>query len=282
MKKAVFCENTSQDEGVSLSATPGSGSNETGQPQQQKEEKLAEEEVEASAVSVGENSSKNHDDSRKSEEDNIEEEEEATNDEDVDGKRPPAGSSHKATSPLASATPTALAAMLPADDITMSSASTKAVVRKVAGHNPGNVDVPLHLDVMGGSRRQNEQLVNAVISNPPPSSHHYQQQRVLYQQQQPQQQPPQQPPPLYSSVPLQATASSSAASSTPPVMMHHHHHAQQRLSSPRTHVRESTNNMVTAVTHQKDVNGISGAVNTIALKDIDVQMSALSGYETYV
>ena len=27
----MFCENTSQDEGVSLSATPGSSSNETGQ-----------------------------------------------------------------------------------------------------------------------------------------------------------------------------------------------------------------------------------------------------------
>jgi len=53
------------------------------------------------------------------------------------------------------------------------------------------------------------------------------------------------------------------------------------LSSPRTHLRETTKDIVTAVTHQ-DVNGMSAAVNTVALKDMDVQMSALSGYETYV
>ena len=53
------------------------------------------------------------------------------------------------------------------------------------------------------------------------------------------------------------------------------------LTSPRTHVRDATKDIVTAVTHHQDVNGVN-AVNTIALKDIDVQMSALSGYETYV
>ena len=37
-----------------------------------------------------------------------------------------------------------------------------------------------------------------------------------------------------------------------------------------------------AVAHSSDINGVSAAVNTVALKDIDVQMSALSGYETYV
>jgi len=54
------------------------------------------------------------------------------------------------------------------------------------------------------------------------------------------------------------------------------------LSSPRTHMRESTKDIVTAVTHQ-EVNGCN-AVSTVALKDIDVQMnlSSLSGYETYV
>jgi hypothetical protein len=43
---------------------------------------------------------------------------------------------------------------------------------------------------------------------------------------------------------------------------------------------ETTKDIVTAVTHH-DINGLN-AVSTVALKDIDVQMSALSGYETYV
>ena len=44
--------------------------------------------------------------------------------------------------------------------------------------------------------------------------------------------------------------------------------------------RETTKDIVTAVTHH-DINGMN-AVSTVALKDIDVQMTALSGYETYV
>jgi len=52
------------------------------------------------------------------------------------------------------------------------------------------------------------------------------------------------------------------------------------MASPRTHLRETTKDIVTAVTHH-DINGLN-AVSTVALKDIDVQMSALSGYETYV
>jgi hypothetical protein len=52
------------------------------------------------------------------------------------------------------------------------------------------------------------------------------------------------------------------------------------LRSPRTNLRETTKDIVTAVTHQ-DINGVS-AVNTVAFKDIDVQLSALSGYDTYV
>jgi hypothetical protein len=70
------------------------------------------------------------------------------------------------------------------------------------------------------------------------------------------------------------------------------------LTSPRTHLRETTKDMVTAVTthhhqlsqqqhhrhHHHDVNGLTtnAVVSTVALKDIDVQMTALSGYETYV
>jgi TolA-binding protein len=53
------------------------------------------------------------------------------------------------------------------------------------------------------------------------------------------------------------------------------------LTSPRTHLRETTKDIVTAVAHS-DINGMSSAVNTVALKDIDIQMTALSGYETYV
>ena len=45
---------------------------------------------------------------------------------------------------------------------------------------------------------------------------------------------------------------------------------------------ESSFARIQAVAHSSDINGVSAAVNTVALKDIDVQMSALSGYETYV
>jgi len=84
------------------------------------------------------------------------------------------------------------------------------------------------------------------------------------------------PPPL-------AAPPSTAASGRGPVP----------LTSPRTHMRETTKDMVTAVTthhhqlsqhrHHHDINGLTNAVvSTVALKDIDVQMTALSGYETYV
>ena len=52
------------------------------------------------------------------------------------------------------------------------------------------------------------------------------------------------------------------------------------LTSPHSHSRETTKDIVTAVTHQ-DINGMN-AVSTVAVKDVDVQMTALSGYETYV
>ena len=67
--------------------------------------------------------------------------------------------------------------------------------------------------------------------------------------------------------PHPAAAVSAAASSVQP--------QQQRRTALRT-VREK--DVVTTVTHQ-DING----VNTVALKDLDVQMTAgMSGYETYV
>ena len=68
-----------------------------------------------------------------------------------------------------------------------------------------------------------------------------------------------------------------------PLLNRHHGNPPLRsapIASPRTHLRETTKDIVTAVTHH-DINGMT-AVSTVALKDVDVQMSALSGYETYV
>ena len=56
------------------------------------------------------------------------------------------------------------------------------------------------------------------------------------------------------------------------------------MSQPKSEFGELDHRTIygQAVAHSSDINGVSGAVNTVALKDIDVQMSALSGYETYV
>ena len=59
-------------------------------------------------------------------------------------------------------------------------------------------------------------------------------------------------------------------------------------SSVRTHYyrfsvrghRDQGKDVVTAVTHH-DINGMN-SVSTVAVKDVDVQMTSLSGYETYV
>ena len=88
--------------------------------------------------------------------------------------------------------------------------------------------------------------------------------------------------------PLAAAAAATSGATPPPVANHslgnhlpgNHPVRSAPLASPRTHIRETTKDIVTAVTHQ-DINGLN-AVSTVALKDIDVQMSALSGYETYV
>ena len=42
----------------------------------------------------------------------------------------------------------------------------------------------------------------------------------------------------------------------------------------------NSKDVVTAVTHH-DINGMN-TVSTVAVKDVDVQMTSLSGYETYV
>jgi hypothetical protein len=54
------------------------------------------------------------------------------------------------------------------------------------------------------------------------------------------------------------------------------------LTSPMTHLRETTKDMVLAVA-QSDMNGLSAAVNLVTLKDsVDFSLAALAGYETYV
>ena len=52
------------------------------------------------------------------------------------------------------------------------------------------------------------------------------------------------------------------------------------LSRQETPRSSQGRDVVTAVTHH-DINGMS-AVSTVALKDVDVQMTSLTGYETYV
>ena len=44
--------------------------------------------------------------------------------------------------------------------------------------------------------------------------------------------------------------------------------------------RDMGKDVVTAVTHH-DINGMN-SVSTVAVKDVDVQLTSLSGYETYV
>ena len=60
---------------------------------------------------------------------------------------------------------------------------------------------------------------------------------------------------------------------------------EARLCSSPPSLKDATpllsrQDVVTAVTHH-DINGMT-AVSTVALKDVDVQMTSLSGYETYV
>ena len=263
VKKAVFCERTApaagsqEDEGVSLTATPGSGSNE--QQQQQANGKGA-------AAAAGK------------------EEAVVANDNTANAK----SANSPVTEPDGVDLPPAAAAA--------AAATTTVAVSTQIDQPPllqqSNPSPALHLDVGTQVRaipqpqqprqQQQQQLVNAVISNPPPAQHvphgnlppslnqpapkhshhhhHHQHHR-------------QQPQGLYAPT---TGAAALPPALTPPM-------PPQRsapLASPRTHLRDATKDIVTAVTHQ-DINGVS-AVNTIALKDVSVEMSALSGYETYV
>lgn len=253
VKKAVFCENTSQDEGVSLSATPGSGSNEANNE--------ANAQAAAAAVTTAAANNNNSDD------------------DDEDEK---------------AAMAAAVAAANDSSQQTDSGIGNKIESAESAGGAATNgATKPAHLDI---ELRHNEQLVNAVVSNPPPmpppsfvaatqgppspvqirqpiqQQHHqnpHQQIQHQLQQQLAMQEQYQYQQPQHQHYQLRH-------SSSPPM-------PPQRsvpLTSPRTHLRETTKDIVTAVTHS-DINGVS-AVNTVALKDIDVQMTAISGYETYV
>ncbi len=315
MKKAVFCENTSQDEGVSLSATPGSSSNETSQmPAAAASGKAAgggaESSKAAEAAAEAAVEVKNSSDA----EDAVDTAPPGEAKAESEKGTPAKGASKENPGP----TPVEAVATVAAveqENVPPQKAQQKLVQQQqpVGAQASG-----LNLEV---GRRQNEHLVDAVISNPPQAPmmqqqqqqqqqhyhqrmqphqghqqqqhfhHHHQQQQQqlllqqqLHQQQlqqqqlqqqqlqhqqnllrQQQQQHPSVPPPLYSTAMLPAPQPQRSAP----------------LTSPRTHVRDATKDIVTAVTHHQDVNGVN-AVNTIALKDIDVQMSALSGYETYV
>lgn len=210
LKKAVYCENSSQDEGVSLSATPGSSSNET-QP--------------------------------------------AANPTTAQGNIPSATTVTDAGGRRSTSPPVTVTATQQTEDI-----------------DPQPQHAQKATSPLDGDLRHHEQRVNAVISDPPPYSsgraHHqtsasqHSQYHSHSQHQQHQQQHQSQQYRL-----------SELTTGTPPLR-------SVPLTSPRTHMRETTKDIVTAVTHQ-DINGVS-AVNTVALKDIDVQMNSFSGYETYV
>jgi hypothetical protein len=197
VKKAVFCESTSQDEGVSLTATPGSSMDGASRTGQQEVEKRAE-------------------------------------------------------------TPVAPVAATPQ------------------------------------STRKDETVVDVQVGTPPPPPTNPSIEKQYQQQQQhggyPQQQHgggghvgPAAPVSPDRSTPLLRQAGLSArevSQGVMPPMPPIGHGRAAPMASPRTHLRETTKDIVTAVTHH-DINGLN-AVSTVALKDIDVQMSALSGYETYV
>lgn len=240
VKKAVFCENSSQDEGVSLSATPGSGSNNE----------------ENSAEKTGEAAIQNDEDNDNSKDNNDPEEIEDSN---INKIGPTTATATTMTSPPPP---------MSHNHDKMGVMPLGAVAGAVAAKATASTSPPsqLRLEMGAGVRNNNnKQLVDALISNPPPSyaPHHQHQQQYHHHHHHH----------VQSSYPVNYSSSSSS-SMNPPVR-------SQPLTSPRTHLRETTKDIVTAVTHHQDINGVN-AVNTIALKDIDVQMSALSGYETYV
>ena len=337
VKKAVFVENTSQDEGVSLSATPGSSNAEqpvansnptsANNPPITGGKEASKEAVECNSSDKGASPNNEQDD-------------------DVDASF--AIVKQAAAQKVAQqANPNIQQGSLRIEGTVDGQTATKHNANTAGINNPGTTGTVL---------KQNEHLVDAVISHPPHSDispnapfippqgsnppfvqppqyiqqrhpggsdgyhvQQQQQQQQFYQHQQQQQhtahsyskQQTTLGPSIHNLQSITGGPSSESHHSTsinaptnidnyrssiPP---HHSILAQahplahvlpaspplppQRsvpLRSPRTNLRETTKDIVTAVTHQ-DINGVS-AVNTVALKDIDVQLSALSGYETYV
>ena len=341
VKKAVFVENTSQDEGVSLSATPGSSNAEQQQVVSSNPTSAVNPTTSGAKETLKEAVESNSSDKGVA----------SNNEEDDDGVDSPGK---------------------PAVTQTVTQQANSNIMQQGNHRNEGTVDgqttttpnvtkgVMNNPGITGTVLKHNEHLVDAVISHPPHSDINppsapfippqgsnqpfvqppqYIQQRHpggsdgyhVQQQQQPQHfyQHQQQQNTAHSYSKQQTTLGPSfhniqsigGGSSGPSSESHHStsinaathidnyrssaippHHSilaqthplahvlpaspplpPQRsvpLRSPRTNLRETTKDIVTAVTHQ-DINGVS-AVNTVALKDIDVQLSALSGYETYV
>jgi len=246
VKKAVFCENTSQDEGVSLTATPGSGSNAEGGNQQQ-----AKKENPTTAAAVEE-----------------EDVADAPLDEETKEKAPPPHPDKVEEERLLERTDGQPAS---ATVGTQASGSMQNVAEQQYARQTTLIHQPPSQQVVQQSyhRQVHQPPAAAVVAHHGHhqhgqrhgSHHHAQRQHQL--------------PPLYpsnqasSSLAAVATGVPGLATAPPPL----------RVPSSRD---RGAGDLMTAVAHaQQDVNGVK-SVNTIALKDIDVQMSNISGYETYV
>jgi hypothetical protein len=265
LKKAVFLDSTSADEGVSLSATPASDADSA-----DKEEELSHEDI-----------------------DDIVDETKAmlTN---LSGSGGPTTNLLESAVALTSAKPrqTSTASSSNHEQFTILGANEHRVNAVVCVEPP-----PDQLNLVSKFKPtvQALQSVNRLSQQSSdqmqPLKQQQQQQQQKQQQQQQQQQQYQhfyQQMQVGPSLPTTATASGVPINARHPAFGHPLAHVlpntppmpPQRsvpLTSPRTHLRETTKDIVTAVTHQ-DING----VNTVALKDIDVQMTSMSGYETYV
>jgi len=201
VKKAVFCESTSQDEGVSLTATPGSSMDGASRTGQQEAEKRPE--TPAAPVSATPQCS------RKDE--------------------------------------------------------TVVDVQVATSPPPGSTNPPLEKQYQPQAAQAQPNHGGGHVGQAHPGGGHV---------------GPAAPVSPDRSTPLLRQAGLSAREVAQGVMPPIGHGRAAPMASPRTHLRETTKDIVTAVTHH-DINGLN-AVSTVALKDIDVQMSALSGYETYV
>lgn len=202
IKKAVFVENNTADEGVSLSATPASEAGEAKEAVTVSSEKKEEKPVVLDSTEA------------------IQEENESEAEEHEDETR----------------------AMLEAKPPVVT--STASSIDQFTEHR-----------------------VNAVVSHPPKESQNYSDHQYFYQQMQV---GPSIPTTRNKQIPAFGHPLANVLPQQQPQLQQ-----QRRL---RTLCEKDNVASVTAVTHQ-DINGVS----TVAMKDLDsVQMTAMSGYETYV